>query len=37
MKFLLVSDLHDALQEYDWIGTVAPAFDAVVIMKSWRC
>jgi Icc-related predicted phosphoesterase len=31
MRFLLVSDLHYALQQYDWIATVAPAFDAVVI------
>jgi Icc-related predicted phosphoesterase len=31
MRFLLVSDLHYALQQYDWITTVAPEFDAVVI------
>jgi hypothetical protein len=31
MRFLLVSDLHYALQHYDWIAGVAPEFDAVVI------
>jgi Icc-related predicted phosphoesterase len=31
MRFLLVSDLHYALQQYDWITAVAPEFDAVVI------
>jgi Icc-related predicted phosphoesterase len=31
MRFLLVSDLHYALQQYDWITTVAPDFDVVVI------
>ncbi len=31
MRFLLVSDLHYALQQYDWIAAVAPEFDAVVI------
>jgi Icc-related predicted phosphoesterase len=31
MRFLLVSDLHYALQQYDWILGVAPEFDAVVI------
>lgn len=31
MRFLLVSDLHYALQQYDWIAGVAPEFDAVVI------
>jgi Icc-related predicted phosphoesterase len=31
MRFLLVSDLHYALQQYDWILAVAPEFDAVVI------
>jgi Icc-related predicted phosphoesterase len=31
MRFLLVSDLHYALQQYDWIAGVAPGFDAVVI------
>lgn len=31
MRFLLVSDLHYALQQYDWIVGVAPEFDAVVI------
>ena len=31
MRFLLVSDLHYALQQYDWTTAVAPGFDAVVI------
>jgi len=31
MRILLVSDLHYALQQYDWITGVAPEFDAVVI------
>jgi Icc-related predicted phosphoesterase len=31
MRFLLVSDLHYALQQYDWTLAVAPHFDAVVI------
>jgi len=31
MKFLLVSDLHYALKQYDWAAAVAPAFDVVVI------
>jgi Icc-related predicted phosphoesterase len=31
MRFLLVSDLHYALQQYDWTTAVAPQFDAVVI------
>lgn len=31
MKFLLVSDLHYALKQYDWTADVAPAFDVVVI------
>jgi Icc-related predicted phosphoesterase len=31
MRFLLVSDLHYALQQYDWTTAVAPEFDAVVI------
>ncbi len=31
MKFLLVSDLHYALKQYDWTAAVAPNFDAVVI------
>jgi Icc-related predicted phosphoesterase len=31
MKFLLVSDLHYALKQYDWTAAVAPDFDVVVI------
>ncbi len=31
MKFLLVSDLHYALKQYDWTAAVASDFDAVVI------
>jgi len=31
LKFLLVSDLHYALKQYDWATAVAPDFDAVVI------
>ena len=31
MRFLLVSDLHYALKQYDWTTAVAPDFDAVVI------
>jgi Icc-related predicted phosphoesterase len=31
MRFLLVSDLHYALQQYDWTAAVASEFDAVVI------
>lgn len=31
MKFLLVSDLHYALKQYDWTASVAHNFDAVVI------
>ena len=31
MKFLLVSDLHYALKQYDWTMAVAPEFDVVVI------
>ena len=31
MRFLLVSDLHYALKQYDWIMAVAPDFDTVVI------
>jgi Icc-related predicted phosphoesterase len=31
VKFLLVSDLHYALKQYDWTASAAPAFDAVVI------
>jgi Icc-related predicted phosphoesterase len=31
MKFLLVSDLHYALKQYDWTTAVAPNFDVVVI------
>ena len=31
MRFLLVSDLHYALKQYDWAAAVAPDFDSVVI------
>src|ERR1700722_1331889 len=31
MKFLLVSDLHYALKQYDWTAAVAANFDVVVI------
>ena len=31
MKFLLVSDLHYALKQYDWTAAAAPDFDVVVI------
>ncbi len=31
MRFLVVADLHYALQQYDWVMDVAPAFDVVVI------
>lgn len=31
MRFLLVSDLHYALKQYDWTASAAPAFDCVVI------
>ncbi len=31
MKCLLVSDLHYVLKQYDWVNTVAPEFDLVVI------
>ncbi len=31
MKCLLVSDLHYALKQFDWVDRVAPAFDLVVI------
>ena len=31
MRFLLVSDLHYALKQYDWTTAVAPDFDSVVI------
>jgi Icc-related predicted phosphoesterase len=31
MQFLLVSDLHYALKQYDWTVAVASAFDVVVI------
>jgi Icc-related predicted phosphoesterase len=31
VKILLVSDLHYALQQYDWTAAVAAEFDAVVI------
>jgi Icc-related predicted phosphoesterase len=31
MRFLLVSDLHYALKQYDWTMAVAPDFDSVVV------
>ncbi len=31
MKCLLVSDLHYALKQYDWLVRVAPEFDVVII------
>ena len=31
MRCLVVADLHYALQQYDWVIEVAPAFDVVVI------
>ncbi len=31
MRFLLVSDLHYALKQYDWTAAMAPDFDSVVI------
>jgi len=31
MRFLLVSDLHYGLRQYDWVAEVAPDFDVVVI------
>ena len=31
MRWLLVSDLHYALRQYDWVAEVAPDYDAVVI------
>jgi Icc-related predicted phosphoesterase len=31
MRCLVVADLHYALQQYDWVMEVAPAFDVVVI------
>src|SRR5471030_1460409 len=31
MRFLLVSDLHYALQQYDWTVAVASQFDVVVV------
>ncbi|HOU91151.1 MAG TPA: metallophosphoesterase, partial [Polyangiaceae bacterium] len=31
MKFLLVSDLHYALKQYDWAAEAAAGFDVVVI------
>lgn len=31
VKLLLVSDIHYVLKQYDWVASVAPAFDAVVI------
>src|SRR5471032_1672335 len=31
MRFLLVSDLHYALKQYDWTAAVAADFDVVVI------
>jgi len=31
MKWLIISDLHYALRQYDWVAHVAPDFDVVVI------
>jgi Icc-related predicted phosphoesterase len=31
MRCLVVADLHYALQQYDWVIDVAPAFDVVII------
>ncbi len=31
LKFLLVSDLHYALKQYDWTAAAGPGFDVVVI------
>jgi Icc-related predicted phosphoesterase len=31
MTWLVVSDLHYALRQYDWVASVAPDFDVVVI------
>jgi Icc-related predicted phosphoesterase len=31
MKWLLVSDLHYGLRQYDWVAQVAPEFEAVII------
>ncbi len=31
MRCLIVADLHYALQQYDWVMDVAPAFDVVII------
>ena len=31
MKCLLISDLHYALKQFDWVSTVAKEFDVVVI------
>lgn len=31
MRILLVSDLHYTLKQYDWVQSVAPEFDVVVI------
>jgi len=31
LRLLLVSDLHYALKQYDWVASVAPRFDTVVI------
>jgi Icc-related predicted phosphoesterase len=31
MKFLLVSDLHYALKQFDWTASAAPDFDVVVL------
>ncbi|MES1200840.1 MAG: metallophosphoesterase [Pseudomonadota bacterium] len=31
MRFLLVSDLHYALKQFDWAAAAAPRFDAVVV------
>ena len=31
MRWLLVSDLHYGLRQFDWVAEVAPDFDVVVI------
>lgn len=31
MRILLVSDLHYSLRQFDWVVTVAPSFDLVVV------
>jgi len=36
MKCLLVSDLHYALKQYDWITNVSKDFDVVVIAGDHR-